>query len=344
MIGKTNHMKLILLTFTLIFTASFTFLSPKKKDNYESPQLDKTMVYIPSVSFDYREADALKIGEEFVETSVIGLKAYYISPYETSNGQYLEFIREKKKNSDSTWKTLLPDTTVWRHKHAMNEPYVDYYFRHPAYQDYPVVGITHAQAEKYCEWLTQKYNSQEKRKFKKVIVRLPTKTEWYAATQIDLRDKKTQKKVNVKMVNGYKIFPWNGPWIQNGVGDMLANFVRMNNSTVYRDYDTIIDASGNQKIKYEYKSGTFLEQGLDWSQFAGGDVTTPVKSYWPNEAGLYCLGGNVEEFVAEYGITKGGSWRDSGYYLRNEVYEKYDSTNETSAERGFRFVMEVVEE
>lgn len=302
------------------------------------------MIYIPTVSFNYREADPLKIGEEFVETKTYGVNGFYISPYETSNGQYLEFIREKQKSSDSTWKTLLPDTTVWRHKIALNEPYVEYYFRHPAYHDYPVVGITHAQAEKYCEWLTEKYNSQDKRKFRKVIIRLPKKTEWYAATQIDLRDKKTQKKVNVKMVNGYKIFPWSGPWIQNSQGDMLANFIRMNESTVYRDYDTLTDESGNQKIKYEYKSGTFLEQGMDWSLFEGGDVTTPVKSYWPNEAGIYCLGGNVEEFVAEFGITKGGSWRDSGYYLRNEVIEKYDSTNETSAERGFRFVMEVVEE
>lgn len=33
------------------------------------------------------------------------------------------------------------DTLVWRSRLGFNEPYVEYYFRHPAYQNYPVVGV-----------------------------------------------------------------------------------------------------------------------------------------------------------------------------------------------------------
>ena len=55
------------------------------------------------------------------------------------------------------------------------------------------------------------------------------------------------------------------------------------------------------------------------------------------------MAGNVEEFVREKGITKGGGWDDTGYYLQNSVYETYSSSNETSAARGFRFVMEIQE-
>jgi formylglycine-generating enzyme required for sulfatase activity len=34
------------------------------------------------------------------------------------------------------------------------EPYVEYYLRHPAYRDYPVVGINWLQASDYCAWRT----------------------------------------------------------------------------------------------------------------------------------------------------------------------------------------------
>ena len=36
----------------------------------------------------------------------------------------------------------LPDTLVWRSELAYNEPLVEYYFRHPSYNYYPVVGVT----------------------------------------------------------------------------------------------------------------------------------------------------------------------------------------------------------
>jgi formylglycine-generating enzyme len=35
---------------------------------------------------------------------------------------------------------LLPDSLVWRSELSYNEPYVEYYFRHPTFNYYPVVG------------------------------------------------------------------------------------------------------------------------------------------------------------------------------------------------------------
>ena len=52
----------------------------------------------------------------------------------------------------------LPDTNVWRSKLAYNEPFVEYYFRHPAYQDYPVVGVNWLQATDYAAWRTDRVN------------------------------------------------------------------------------------------------------------------------------------------------------------------------------------------
>ena len=56
------------------------------------------------------------------------------------------------------YKKALPDTLVWRRPMAYNEPYVQYYFRHPSYNDYPVVGVSWLQASDYCAWSTDRVN------------------------------------------------------------------------------------------------------------------------------------------------------------------------------------------
>lgn len=76
----------------------------------------------------------------------------------------------------------LPDTLVWREKKSYNEPYVQYYYRHPAYKGFPVVGISYEQAIAYCKWRTErvKTNLTVKKIFKNqnFEYRLPTKAEW----------------------------------------------------------------------------------------------------------------------------------------------------------------------
>ena len=65
------------------------------------------------------------------------------------------------------------------------------YHWHPAYADYPIVNIKHSSAKKYCEWLTQQYNQQSKRKYSKVTFRLPTKKEWEHAARAGDKNVKT---------------------------------------------------------------------------------------------------------------------------------------------------------
>jgi sulfatase modifying factor 1 len=52
----------------------------------------------------------------------------------------------------------MPDTLVWRKPLSYNEPYVENYLRHPAFQDYPVVGVSWDQAQDYCIWRTDRTN------------------------------------------------------------------------------------------------------------------------------------------------------------------------------------------
>ena len=76
----------------------------------------------------------------------------------------------------------LPDTLIWREKLAYNEPYVEYYYRHPAYKDYPVVGISYEQAIAFCKWRTDRVKAfmtlGKRFKYNDFEYRLPTKIEW----------------------------------------------------------------------------------------------------------------------------------------------------------------------
>lgn len=104
---------------------------------------------------------------------------------EVSNFSWLEYIwwTENIYGTDSKeYKECLPDTTVWRDKLAYNEPFVNYYLRHIAYRDYPVVGISYEQAQSFCKWRTEqvKLFLVRKKDFShfNFEYRLPSKKEW----------------------------------------------------------------------------------------------------------------------------------------------------------------------
>ena len=105
----------------------------------------------------------------------------------------------------------------------------------------------------------------------------------------------------------------------------------------------IIAGFDNFNVLFEANNGKHFIEQLDPNNLPDIvllDVTMPVMSFQPNGYGLYNMAGNVEEFMREKGKTHGGSWRDTGFYLLNDVFENYDTLNSTSAQRGFRFVME----
>jgi formylglycine-generating enzyme required for sulfatase activity len=76
---------------------------------------------------------------------------------------------------------VLPDTLIWNHKLSYSEPYVEYYYRHPAYRNYPVVGISYEQVQAYCKWRPERVRENyaiENKQDLKIEYRLPTKEEW----------------------------------------------------------------------------------------------------------------------------------------------------------------------
>ena len=92
----------------------------------------------------------------------VTVSSYYLDETEVANVHYREYLywitRVFGADYPEVVKQALPDTLIWRSKLAWNEPYVELYFRHPAYNYYPVVGVNWLQANDFCSWRTDRVN------------------------------------------------------------------------------------------------------------------------------------------------------------------------------------------
>ncbi|MDB5009779.1 MAG: gliding motility lipoprotein GldJ [Mucilaginibacter sp.] len=101
------------------------------------------------VTFDYNNVRSRKT-----------IASFYMDETEVSNQDWLDYLHWIKTHIPDyeAYYNALPDTLVWRSPLSYNEPYVDSYLRHPAFQDYPVVGVSWDQAQDYCQFRTDATN------------------------------------------------------------------------------------------------------------------------------------------------------------------------------------------
>ncbi len=291
------------------------------------------------------------------------VQSFYMDETEVTNlmySEYLHWIKQVFPPTNENFKNIyngaVPDTLVWRNRLGYNEVMTNNYLRHPAYADYPVVGVSWIQAVEFGKWRTDRVNemileqegftlrnaryeveagetfntdtylksptqtyggndsitrggkrSQSLAKRSKdstnlyvqrkdglllPAYRLPTESEWeYAALGlVGLR--------NYNIYRGRKKYPWAGQYTRSGKrksrGDQLANFKQGDG-----DYGGI----------------------AGWSD-DGADITAEVKSYEPNDHGLYDMAGNVAEWVADvYRPIVDDEFNDFNYF-RGNVYTK----------------------
>ena len=244
-------------------------------------------------------------------------QSFWMSKYEVSNADWKTFLKDIRLSQgiDSA-KKLLPDTNQWTSLAFYNEPMRHYYFRHPAYANYPVSSVSLKQCLAYCNWLESKIMRDLGVFLKDIDVRLPTENEWeYAASAGDTWP-----------------YPW-GTYLRNSKGNFLANFRQV-------PMDRIKKVNGKLVLNMEYN-----ESGAHFTP-------APVSMYHENEFGLFNMGGNVAEFVqtnpdepdptgalAQYGITRGGSFYDPPYYMQNSVRDFYPNDSSAHFSRGFRPVI-----
>ena len=225
----------------------------------------------------------------------------WIAQIEVSNIQYREYLEAMKTSPN--YASLLPDTNQWDKEinHAIS--YIEYYFRHPAYNNYPMVCISKQQATDYCNWLSTQINDQladnTECDVDKVTVRLPTKWEWQYAARGGL--------------SNWSEYPWEGNSLRITDGKYKGNF----------------------RLNFKRKKGDYM--GISGSISDKADITAPVKSYWPNGYQLYNMCGNVSEMVLDNDYAYGGNWSSSGFNVKVTSVIK----NNSSPKIGFRYVIEV---
>jgi gliding motility-associated lipoprotein GldJ len=93
------------------------------------------------------------------------IQSFYMDETEVTNVMYLEYLEWLKKvfppteeNYKNIYQGALPDTLVWRNRLGYNETMTNNYLRHPAYANYPVVGVNWIQAVEFSKWRTERVN------------------------------------------------------------------------------------------------------------------------------------------------------------------------------------------
>ena len=334
----------------------------KLKTDYEEQATGPGLVFVEGGTFTMGKVQDDVMHDWNNSPNQQHVQSFYIDETEVTNGMYLEYLDYLKKvfppeqeNYRNIYKGALPDTLVWRNRLGFNETMTENYLRHPAYANYPVVGVSWIQAVEFSNWRSNRVNElileeqgytargarfdvdagstfdtetylnaptltyggsdslsrggrSSERRMKQndstnIFVqrtdglllpnyRLPTEAEWeYAALGLtELR--------SYNVYRGRKKYPWDGSYTRSSDrrtrGDHLANFKQGDG-----DYGGI----------------------AGWSD-DNADITAEVKSYAPNDFGLYDMAGNVSEWVADvYRPIVDDEFNDFNYY-RGNVYTK----------------------
>jgi hypothetical protein len=273
----------------------------------------------------------------------------YYDQSEISNLNWREYMYWTKSvfgSHSEEYHATLPDTSVWTPIDTCNGSYAESYLRQPAYQNYPVVGISFEQALAYSNWRTDRvleyllinYNYMELMahqdpdnyftierfrngsiELKKPIAnithypvfRLPTEDEWKQAVTFNnsvssQEDRKTQKAMEQCFEN---------------TPEIISRVNRCIDDTLMGDYTAVVHPTENRQ---KLKTGSSITSGNDLLE-----INIPI---------IFRLRGNVREMTATKGISVGGGWCDSMDLIQAQA--TFTESGSTSNCLGFRNICE----
>jgi formylglycine-generating enzyme len=241
-----------------------------------------------------------------------------------TGGSYGNGIKDRSAFIRRDVINVYPDTLTWVHDftYSFNEPFTQRYFWHPAYDNYPVVGVNWKQARAFCIWRTQLFNN-----FRRVHneseandFRLPTESEWEWAARggLDLSP-----------------YPWGGPYIRNSNGCFLGNYKPLRGNYIddgglktiivahYAPNDFgLYDMAGNVA---EWTSNAYDESAYNFTSDLNPDY-------------IYEANDN-DAFVLKRKVIRGGSWKDIGYFMQVSA-RTYEYQDTAKCYIGFRCIQD----
>jgi len=255
----------------------------------------------------------------------VTIPSFYIDETEVSNLAYLEYLywlnRVFGEDYPEVYREALPDTLVWRDRLAYNEPLVEMYLRHPAYHDYPVVGVTWVQANNFCSWRTDRVN--EMLLIEEGILDWDPdqknennfNTEAYLAGQYEGLVKEGKQNLDptggdlrqVRIEDGILLpryrLPTEAEWEYAALG-LIGNtlYERVVERRTYPWNGSVVRTDDRKyygSFISNFKRGRGDYMGVAGNLNDGADIPAPVGSYWPNDYGLYNMAGNVSEWTLD---------------------------------------------
>jgi formylglycine-generating enzyme required for sulfatase activity len=281
---------------------------------------------------------------------------------EVSNIDYLEYLNWLKivfvnndKGFQGVYDRALPDEKCWRTPLANMEDMVQNYFRSPAYRYYPVVGVSWIQATQYAEWRTDRVNEKILADLKYINWNPDPSPEGHFTTDAYLNypsyEKQSDRRLqyittseyrNVTMEDGILLpkyrLPSEAEWeyaalglVGNSRGEQIIErkMYPWSGSVVRSDDKKYL---GEYQMNFKRGKGDFM--GVATYPNDGYMYTSEVKSFWPNDFGLFNMAGNVAEWVLDVYRPAGTSDLAEYNPYRGNIYmEKERNSDGTLKDR-----------